>query len=74
MDEATAAWVATNLKAGYGEANTSYISSSKRNLASIKAAWAAAGKPNAKNVPDEFGCLYCHNSAVLKDDPTPAPN
>ena len=25
-----------------------------------------------QGVPDEFGCLYCHNSPVLKDDPDAA--
>ena len=34
-------------------------------MTSIKAAWAVAGNnTNGKAVPDEFGCLYCHNSSV----------
>ena len=70
MTEGNACMDCHDLKVGDGEPDTSYLGSSKRNISSIKAAWAIAGnKNNGKDVPDEFGCLYCHNSPVLKDDP-----
>jgi hypothetical protein len=58
-----------DLGVGNGEPNTDFLGKAKKNMSAIKAAWAAAGKPNGKDTPDEFGCLYCHNSAVAKNDP-----
>jgi len=70
MNEGNACMDCHDLKVGFGEPGTSFLGSGKRNLATIKFAWSLPGNnTNGKAVPDEFGCLYCHNSPVLKDDP-----
>src|SRR5512138_2256446 len=44
--------------------DTKWINPVARTISEIKAAWAAAGKPNTKNVPDNFGCTYCHSDST----------
>ena len=69
MNEGHACYDCHDLNSKYAEPDTNYLSSSKRNISTIKAAWAVAGNnTNGKVVPDEFGCLYCHNSPVPKAD------
>jgi cytochrome c551/c552 len=69
MNEGSGCYDCHDLHSQFAEPDTSYLSSSKRNMSTIKTAWAVAGNnTNGKIVPDEFGCLYCHNSPVAKAD------
>jgi len=69
MNEGNGCYDCHDLNIRYAEPDTNYLGSTKRNMSSIKAAWAVPGnRTNDKIVPDEFGCLYCHNSPELKGD------